>query len=235
MDDESLHNKIILFAKANKKRIAKEIVLDQKYPVDQYPVSIFMAGSPGAGKTESAKRLIEDTSINGYGATIHIDTDELRSRFIEYNGSNSYLFQGATSIIASSIQDLAREQKKSFIFDGTLSDYDRARKNIEDSLKRKRKIDIYFVYQNPLQAWRFVQEREKYEGRHIPKEDFIEKYFASREVVNRLKKEFRNKIQVSLLVKNIDGSDSELYLNIERIDDYIQEMYNRDMLRNAII
>lgn len=46
-----------------------------KYPDDSHPISVFMAGSPGAGKTEFSKNLIKEI---GHGV-IRIDPDEVRN------------------------------------------------------------------------------------------------------------------------------------------------------------
>ena len=49
----------VSFANANKESIAKEITRTDVFLPEENPVSVFMAGSPGAGKTESSKNLIE--------------------------------------------------------------------------------------------------------------------------------------------------------------------------------
>jgi UDP-N-acetylglucosamine kinase len=237
MTDEEIKEKAVAFAKANKNRIAREIVLDERYPVETNPVSIFMAGSPGAGKTESAKHLIQDIMADEYPtkSVLHIDADTLRTYFEDYAGSNSYLFQGGTSILASRIQDYARKYKKSFIFDGTLSDLERAQENIEASLKNNRTVSIYFVHQDPLQAWQFVLAREKKGGRHIPPEDFVEKYFSSYETVNELICLFDKKIKVELLIKNIDGTDRSYHTVVANLDGYIKHRYSRGTLKEKIV
>jgi hypothetical protein len=55
-------------------------------------------------------------------------------------------------------------------------------------------------------GWEFVSAREKIEGRNIRPEDFVEQYFAARQVVNTLKLEFVKQIQVDLILKNRDNS-----------------------------
>ena len=40
------------FARENKKRIAKALTDKSIFPRESDPVSVFMAGAPGAGKTE---------------------------------------------------------------------------------------------------------------------------------------------------------------------------------------
>ena len=139
-----------------------------------------MAGSSGAGKTESSQNLISRLTRDGH-TVLRIDSDELRDRFDTYTGSNSHLFQAATSILADCIHDHALANKQNFVFDGTLSNLEKSRENIRRSLKRGRLVQLIYVYQNPLQAWEFVKAREKRDGRHIPKESFIDQYFRARE------------------------------------------------------
>ena len=90
------------------------------------------------------------------------------------------------------------------------------------------------MYQDPIQAWNFVQKRELIEGRRIEKEHFISHYFTARNSVNELKKEFGNDIQVDLLVKNIDGSDKYYKQNIDIIDNHVPEMYTVETLGNML-
>lgn len=221
------------FANAHKEEIAKEITRTDVFLKDENPVSVFMAGSPGAGKTESSKNLIKKFSKND-SQILRIDPDELRDKIPGYTGNNSFLFHGAVSILVSKIHDIALKNKQSFVFDGTFSRVEIARENIERSLKRNRFVQIFYVYQDPIQAWNFVQKRELLEGRRIEKEYFIHQYFAARDSVNCLKKEFGDKIKVDLLVKNIDGSDQYYKENIDVIDNYIKERYTFDTLNSVI-
>jgi adenylylsulfate kinase-like enzyme len=222
------------YARKNKNRVAKNSTNLAKYLPDQIPVSVFMSGSPGAGKTESSRNLIEKLTTDGH-SVLRIDSDDLREIFEEYNGKNSSLFIGATSIIADKIQDLALSNKQSFVFDGTLSSIERARKNIQRSLDRNRFVQIVYVYQDPVQAWNFVKARETKDGRKVPKEAFVEQYFKARECVNCLKREFNGNVKVDLIVKNIDGTDLSYQANIDVIDNYIPEKYTKGDLENLII
>ena len=191
--EDKLISEALSFARKNKKEIAKELTTKDIYPAEDEPVSLFMAGSPGAGKTEASKNLIAEITTDNQ-KILRIDSDELRARFDAYDGRNSHLFQGAVSILVDCILDFAFKNKQSFVLDGTLSNIVIARKNIERSLKKKRNryVQILYVYQNPIKAWEFVQARERLEGRKILKNDFIKQYFAAREVVNSLKGEFQN-------------------------------------------
>lgn len=221
------------FANTHKNEIAKEITRTDIFLPEENPVSVFMAGSPGAGKTESSKNLIKKFSKND-DKILRIDPDELRCRIPGYTGKNSYLFHGSVSIMVSKIHDLALKNHQSFVFDGTLSNICLARENIQRSLSRNRFVQIFYVYQDPLQAWNFVQKRELLEGRRIEKEHFITQYFAARDSVNCLKKEFSDQIKVDLLVKNIDGTDSYYKENIDVVDNYVKESYSVDILKNML-
>lgn len=212
------------YARAHKKDIARRLTNPTIYLPEENPVSVFMAGSPGAGKTEASVELLKE--LSGI-SVIRIDPDELRGEFPAYGGQNAWLFQKAVSVLVDRIHDMALEQSQSFLLDGTLSHYEIARKNIERSLKRKRTVQILYVYQEPRLAWEFVQAREAAEGRRIQPEHFIEQYFAARDVVNRLKLEFGKDVRVDLLLKNNDNSRRLYQAGVDQIDNHIPEKYNR--------
>ncbi|MBI6853384.1 zeta toxin family protein [Pseudomonas cichorii] len=217
----------IRFAKANKKSIGRRLTPTDVYLPEEGPVSVFMSGSPGAGKTEASIALV---NLFTSATILRIDPDDLRNEFEGYRGGNAYLFQGAVSILVSKIIDLALAQKQSFVLDGTLAKIDIARSNVERSLDKGRYVQILYVYQNPLLAWEFVQAREKAEGRRILTEHFVEQYFAARDVVNTLKLEYGKDVHVDLLLKHIDNSDRLYKANVDKIDYHIPERYTREEL-----
>ena len=222
--EAQIEEQALTFARANKRSIAKRLTDPTIYLPEENPVSVFMAGSPGAGKTEASVELLKEISGT---SVIRIDPDELRSEFPVYSGQNAWLFQKAVSVLVDKIYDMALEQSQSFLLDGTLSHYEIACKNIERSLKRKRTVQILYVYQEPRLAWEFVRAREVAEGRRIRLEQFVDQYFAAREVVNRLKLEFGKNIQVDLLLKNNDNSRRLYRAGVDRIDNHIPERYSR--------
>jgi len=222
--EERIEQEAMEYARAQKKTIARRLTDPSKFLPERNPVSVFMAGSPGAGKTEASIELLKETEGS---VVIRIDPDELRSEFPGYNGSNAWLFQKAVSILVDRIHDVVLDQSQSFLLDGTLSHYDVARQNVERSLKKKRSVQILYVYQEPRLAWEFVQAREAQEGRRIRPETFVDQYFEAREVVNRLKLEFGKKISVDLLLKNNDNSSRLYQAGIDQIDHHIPEKYSR--------
>lgn len=193
MNDEevSIKRQAEEFVQLNKRRIVAELTDVSKYAPDETPVSIFMAGSPGAGKTEYSENLLSILEENKKHKVIRIDGDELRKYLPGYIGSNSYLFQGAISTIANSMHDVALKQKQTFLLDGTFSKYQKAAENVSRSLSRDRQVFIFYVYQRPEVAWKFTQAREIVEGRNIPKEAFNSEFRRLKGNCKRDSEEFR--------------------------------------------
>lgn len=77
MTDEEISKEALKFAKQNKKRIAKELTNPAVYLPDEMPISVFMAGSPGAGKTEYSKLLIQTFEKDVSHPVARIDADEI--------------------------------------------------------------------------------------------------------------------------------------------------------------
>ena len=96
-----------LHAKAHKKRIAKEFTNPAVYIPEKMPVSVFMAGCAGAGKTEAAIELIAELDASGKSKIMRIDPDDFRSEFEGYTGNNSWMFQYPVSILVDKIHDMA--------------------------------------------------------------------------------------------------------------------------------
>ena len=217
------------YVRDNHKKIVREQT--EQFTKEKHPVSVFMAGSPGAGKTETSIELLKNTDN-----ILRIDADELRNFFQEcgYNGTNSHLFQKSATRLVHKLHDAALAKGISFLLDGTFSREDLARQNISRSLRRDRSVFVLFVYQSPWKAWHFVQKRERVEGRRIRPEDFAEKFCASREVANKMKEMFRDKIILRLICKNIDGTKRFYKKSIECIDDHILEKYSEEQILQTI-
>ncbi len=224
-EEKHIEEEALAYAKKNRTEIARRLTDLKTFIPEANPVSVFMAGSPGAGKTEASIELLNLKAVDG-AKVLRIDPDELREMLPGYNGANSWLFQRAVIPIIERIHDLALDQQQSFLLDGTLSSYSVAEKNIQRSLKRDRTVQILYVYQEPEQAWKFVRAREAAEGRRIQPEDFVRQYFAAREVVNRLKVELGKRVQVDLLMKNNDGSHQFYRAGVDQIDNHIPEKYS---------
>ncbi|MDW1599665.1 zeta toxin family protein [Vibrio sp. Vb2960] len=223
----------VSFAKRNRTKICRRITDKTIYLPEKDPVSVFMSGSPGAGKTESSKELVASIS-DGQGKVLRLDPDDLRVEFDEYDGSNSYLFQRAVVILVERAIDYIFNNSQSFLLDGTLASYNVAEKNILRSLDKRRDVLIIFVYQRPELAWEFVQAREKMEGRKILPKHFVEQFFGSQEVIEALKLKFGNRIQVDLLMKDNDGSTRAYHYNVNSLKPYLKPNYTLESVNNIV-
>ena len=238
MNDEEIRARAVDFAKKNKIHIAKQLTDPEQYTPDITPISVFMAGSPGAGKTEFSKNLIDILEENKERRVVRIDSDELRKYIPGYTGNNSHLFQGAVSLIVEKMQDLVLHQKQSFVLDGTLSQHEKAASNINRSLEKSRPVFIFYIYQKPEVAWKFTQAREATEGRNIPKTSFIEQFFGAKDTINQISREFREKITILFVKKDFQENTVEDIVEIDssggQVDDFITERYTKDELEKQL-
>lgn len=160
-EELEVSDRAVTFAKENRTRIARELACLKAYPSDEYPVSVFMAGSPGAGKTEVSRAFIEMMQAGGSMA-LRIDPDDFRDYFSEYTGRNSSHFQRGVTTFVERTLDLVYQQRQSFLLDGTLANLDVAKRNILRALdKENRSAQVIYVYQRPELAWEFVLAGEK--------------------------------------------------------------------------
>lgn len=220
------------FAKANKKIFINQAISGATK--NQQPVAIFMAGTPGAGKTEVATSIMELFSPT----PARIDADEFRKLFPAYNGSNSSQFQGAAAMMVDKVLeyvlgDKHTEPKYSFILDGTFA-FKNATMNIKRSLTRGFDVQVYFVYQSPVESWRFTREREKKEGRNVPLDIFINAYYVSRKNIIAVKKQFGDKVKLRVIVKDYEKATYQAYDNVQDIEKIIPKLYNEEELRKIL-
>ncbi len=236
MSDEQVIEQAIVFANANKKLIARELV--SPYTADEFPISVFMAGSPGAGKTEFSKNLLALLYGSNQRQVLRIDADEMRGLIPGYTGKNSHLYQAAASIIVEKMHDLALERKINSILDSTFTNYEKAIVNINRSLSKERRVAIFYVYQKPETAWKFTEAREGEEGRRIQKETFIEKFLNARHVVIRLRQKYDDEVRIYLVMKDFETNDVQYVVEITQegrsLDHYLPRTYTRGELEKML-
>lgn len=193
------------------------------------PISIFMAGSPGAGKSEIVGGIVG----NFKQKPLVIDADRIRTIFQGYNGENSYIFQQAAVIGVNTLFYFAVKHSLNFILDATFA-YEKATQNVEQCLLKNRTVIIDYIFQDPVVAWNVTKAREQKEGRHVPREVFIDTFCQSRENVNAVKERFGNKIELNLFVRNADSNQSRQKLNIQTLDPHLPRVYSKDELDSII-
>ncbi len=233
--DRILAQQAVDYIKINKKKLVEKFASPSIFLADEAPISIFMAGSPGVGKTEFSKRLIKEFENKDIKKIIHIDADRIRDMLPGYTGTNSQVFQRACSKGVDKLHDSALKNKQNFILDSTFSNYEISRENIKRSVNKNRIVSIFYLYQDPLIAWIFAKRREILEGRRIPKESFIRQLFAAKENVNKVKVIFDKKIVIYLVEKNFATGLMKIKMNIENIDNHISIKYTKSQLETRLL
>ncbi len=210
ISDEELSANAVEFIKQNHALLISTFAPTEKCKAVKTPVSLFMAGSPGAGKTEVSKGFMERFPSS---SAIRIDADDLRSLCDGYTGTNAHVFQSAASKGVNFLYDYALDHSLNCIMDGTFA-YGNAMQNIERSISRGRIVEIWFVYQKLELAWEFTKAREQFEARHVSKEQFIKNFFDARANAASVKNHFGSAIKLNLLLKDYDNAHESVRLNI---------------------
>lgn len=231
MEDEDTRRAAQKFIQNNRALLVDRFANSSIYKPDDFPVTVFMAGSPGAGKTEVSVELVKQFT----SPAVRIDADEIRKLCDGYTGKNAHLFQSAASIGVETLYNHCLDQKLNMVVDGTFA-HQKTTSNIEKSLVCGRKVIIYFVYQDPHIAWDFTKKREGVEERRITKETFIKGYFMSRDNVNAAKAQFGDQLELNVLVKSFTNDNvSAIHKNIQTVDLYLEKLYTRDELEGTIL
>lgn len=225
----------LVYIKRHNKELIQKYASIEKYPPVENPLTIFMAGSPGAGKTEFSKTLINllhdrtpDLKI------VRIDPDEIRSEIPIYNGKNSSVVQRACLTGARNIFYWVLKHDQNFIYDGTLSSYNSAREDVRLSVDKGRKVGLFYIHQDPIVSWELTKKREILEGRPVPKDAFIKAYFVSRENVNKIKAEFGRMVSIYFIEKDYYKGTAKYRINIDKIESFVKNEYNPTSLERAL-
>lgn len=205
----SLSEQYLEYAKINEHKFIQKII-GGKEPQSKKE-AVFMAGSPGAGKTEFVSIL-----SSNYEQYVIIDADRFRLLFPDYNGENSILFQQACGWLVQQTLSYCLENGYAFILDGTFA-VRSISKVIKRVLKKDFIISVFYVYQEPRIAWKFTQKREQVEGRHVPKATFIEAFIHSRENIIKVKRN-NPQVLVNLIIKNYENDISEVHFDAENME-----------------
>lgn len=229
-EERRLSEEAFEWVKKNERMLVEKFASLEEYEVDLAPVSLFMAGSPGAGKTEVSKRLLQRFDKK----PVRIDADEIRVMCPGYRGGNSHVFQRAASRGVNMLYSHALYESLNLILDGTFA-YRDVETNIRRSLDKQRKVEVYFVYQDPLVAWWFTKEREKSEGRRVPKAAFIDTFLRSRENVRAIKQMFGDRVELNLVVKDVEKGYEYPEPDVVDIDQHLPMIYTRSNLESILL
>lgn len=131
-------------------------------------VALFMAGIPGAGKTEFTDNMLKETT-----EFISIEHDQLVEYIDGYKPEEYYNYRKAGSVLVTRIFDDCLRNGYSFVFDGTLS-HENGAKNIAKALGAGYEVVVVYIVQDAKLAWELTQARELVKKRAIEKSGFIE-------------------------------------------------------------
>ncbi|MDB5178105.1 MAG: zeta toxin family protein [Patescibacteria group bacterium] len=132
-------------------------------------VALFMAGIPGAGKTEFSDNTIRESAPS----FISIEHDKLVEFIDGYTPETYYNYRKAGSVLVTRIFDECLKNGYTFVFDGTLSSENGIR-NINKCLKKGYRAIIVYLVQDAQKAWELTQARELVKKRSIERKGFLE-------------------------------------------------------------
>lgn len=225
------------------KQAVQEVISKIEDDIERFTITskdttsaIFLAWAPWSGKTE----FILSLKTKKY---FFIDIDSYRNYFIWYEGNNSQDFQKAISGVVDGVTKYCFKNDIRFILDGTFKSLVHVKRNIENCKKKKRKIKIYFIFQNPYVSYYYTFLRKLNDERHIPAEWFVECFYESIRNIFIAKWKDKN-IELSICEKNnflekvITEKDYRVRNDIDEITKFCKFYwiwYNDDQFSNRDI
>ncbi|OGL31202.1 hypothetical protein A3F37_02420 [Candidatus Saccharibacteria bacterium RIFCSPHIGHO2_12_FULL_41_12] len=217
------------WAKKNRKKIAEKIIsASGAVPVDK-PIAIFMAGIPGAGKTE----FLEQFLASSPDPFVKIDLDTIVEYFENYSADKYYMYRDSANPIIEKTLDIVTEKKYNFALDGTFA-HSKGAHNIQRALNHGYFVGLFYIYQDPLVAWDITKAREIDTKRGIERKGFLK---ACEEVPNNVQKiidDLGDKVYVVSVVKD-NLNRYSFNRGAKRVDDFGKRTYNKDELNRKII
>ena len=167
--DELDEDKIRQWVKENKQELVDRFFAAQTIKQAGDKRTIFMAGIPGAGKTEFVRRMAKQPGFD----YIVIEHDKLVELIDGYKAEHYYAYRQAGNTLVTEILKRCLRQCLSFIFDTTLAK-GRSTSNVKQAIARGYKVEVIYVVQEPGLAWQFTQDRERDQKRNISPKGFAE-------------------------------------------------------------
>lgn len=225
-------DEILEWVKNNKKSFIFDMIDKAGVRPDVEPGAFFMAGLPGAGKTEISKSIITDFKV----PMIRIDMDEIAERLPGYKPENADKFRRPATLLLSEAFSYAIHHDLDFLMDGTFGSK-KASENIERCLKHGYAVKIIYAFQKPKLAWEFTLAREKVEHRAIKFEGFVDAYYKTIENIKTVSEKYGNRIAIDIAVKNEKNQVGEWKRNVpvDKIDKMLDIEYNKDKLIEEIL
>ena len=106
MNVSDTSTQVLQYVKDHKKELCEKFASIEIYPLVKDPSAYFMAGSPGAGKTEYSKSFIEQLEAKfSERKIVRIDADEVRDSIPTYDRTNAPLMQRAAALGVEKLLD----------------------------------------------------------------------------------------------------------------------------------
>lgn len=211
-------------------RISKTLGLQ---PVAK-PRTLFLAGSPGAGKSEFISRVLTKSE-----PVLVVDADEFRKKFDGYQGHNAHEFQKGAVVYVKYFYKTAIAKSFHVVMDSNFAALGVAKQNIDASLKAGRSVTIMFIYLSPLAAWQYVKKRESETGRNVPASVFVHNFLDAQLVFEELRQLYGDKVTFKAMIRIAkDATDvgyKIAYDSTKGLNEQIPETYSvSDLERIAV-
>jgi len=219
------------WVKKNKKAFVRKMIRESGAEKVVQPAELFMAGLPGAGKTEFTKGWVENSGLK----VVRLDMDEIASQIETYSPAKADRFRKSVSTLLSCVYDKVIKDRYNFVMDGTFGS-GIAIQDVRRAIKRGYRIKVMYIYQDPKIAWEFTQAREKVEHRAINFQGFIEAYYRILDNLKRLDDFVDDGVSVDLVIKNAQNKVERIVDGVfmKDIDKYVNIEYTKDSLRRQI-
>lgn len=217
----------ITWARQNKKSLIAKVVTSHAAKPQDMPIAIFMAGIPGAGKTEFIKRLFGPSAD-----AVIIDLDEIVKLFPGYSPDKYYLYRSAGFIILDECVTYCRKKKLNFILDGTFG-YTKALENIKHALKRH-DVVIMYVWKDPSQAWQHTKDRELIEKRKIDRKGFIHSCANVPDNLKKVRERYGENLPIVAFKRNESNDDYTITRDPREVDKIINIRYTEEELEGLL-
>ncbi len=185
--------------KANQQMVVDRFFSD--YKPAETKLAFFMAGIPGAGKTEFAERFNKVVKL------APIEHDKLVEYINGYRPEEYYNYRKAGSVLVTRILNECLKRGHGFIFDGTLS-HEGGYRNIEKTLKKEYRVQVIYIVQDAQLAWNLTRDRELVKKRAIEKQGFIDTCNKITKNLSAIFTRFRAQTRFAFIIFDKNGLSS---------------------------
>lgn len=188
------------------------------------PRTVFLAGSPGAGKSEFVSSVLAKVE-----PILVVDADEFRKRFPGYQGHNANEYQKGAVVYVKYFYKTAIAQGFHVVMDSNFASLSVAKQNIDASLKAGRSVTVMYIYLSPVAAWQFVKRRENETGRNVPSAVFVKNFREAQAVFDELRQIYSGRVTFKAILRIAQGATDKgqimTYDSTKSLSEQIPETY----------